>query len=360
MTTSDSNNIEQEVDGAFRSAITQAAALGRMVAQLREQSLQRAARREDALAAEMQRRYESERQYARVILSQADHDGWWNTASTERVASVVATAQAWKDRDPEIARLSSRLDDRARARWGITPTGRIDALTPAQRRQEAQHLVATLSLDQLDKDDPLHTIAAELRQPEEQIDQNNELESSQPDNTNTPEGKEGEQDRNFLPDQEAENVTVELTTKERDFLVERLGEYESRQIDEYEEMDKGEQREFGADLYDNAQYAVALQKKLRPMDAARGTESRQKEQRRVMEQDEPVTRDTREQSIDEFEQLMRSNGMDEETIKARMLAERANAKSVQEAANIKPSTAGKPKNRAGRSHNLHRDAERGR
>src|SRR5699024_7940404 len=146
MTSSESENIEQAVDGAFRSAVTQAAALGRMVAQMREQKLQRAARQEQALMAQLQRRYDAERHYARVQLAQADHDGWWNTASTQRVASVVATAHAWKERDPEIARLASRVDDRVQARWGIRPSARIDTLSPAQRRHEAEQLIAVLAL----------------------------------------------------------------------------------------------------------------------------------------------------------------------------------------------------------------------
>src|SRR5699024_4397695 len=83
LTDSDGASIEESVDGAFRTAVTQAAALGRMVAQMREQALHKAANQDRAIADDMRRRYDAEKQRALVTLHQADHDGWWNTASTQ-------------------------------------------------------------------------------------------------------------------------------------------------------------------------------------------------------------------------------------------------------------------------------------
>src|SRR5699024_8643480 len=173
MTEADGPSIEQDVDGAFRTAVTQAAALGRMVAQMYEQSASRAAHQDRVAAHDMQQRYDAEKQRALVMLHQADHDGWWNTASTHRVASVVATGQAWKDRDPEIARLDSRVESRIHARWGITPSARIAELTPDQGRAEAEECARTLDADSVDNDDAWHDrlangIAEEPEQPSQE------------------------------------------------------------------------------------------------------------------------------------------------------------------------------------------------
>lgn len=276
MTSSESDNVEQAVDGAFRSAVTQAAALGRMVAQLREQAIQRAARQEEATSREMQRRYDAERQYARVMLSQADHDGWWNTATTPQVASVVATAQAWKDRDPEIARLASRVDDRAQARWGINPSARIAALSPAQRHQEAQQLSTMLAVDELDPNDPLHTLVADM-------------------------------DR-------LEHDTVDV-------------------VDQQDQT--GHQ----------------------PTEADRQDQQPGQEHAQVAPQDQPQS--ARDQQLDEFEALLRSNGIDERTIAARMLPERANAKPAHEAATTPPRPSTE-KARTSPGMGKQRDMERGR
>lgn len=274
MAPSESGNFEQDVDNAFRSAVTQAAALGRMVAQMREQQIQRAARREETLNSELQRRYDAERQYARVILSQADHDGWWNTASTERVASVVAASQAWKDRDPDIAKLASRIDSRVQARWGITPSARIAALSPEQRRREAQQLVAVLSLDTLDTDDPLHTLVAEVNQSEQ-----HQPESQSVQHHMAPPKAHG-------PEQASESGQPEPVTE---------GETQSR-----------------------------------------------------------ATR------LDDFEQLMRSNGLDEDTIAAQMLPEQANAQPARAAVNVKSPSKARPDHGGEVSPSRQRDAERGR
>lgn len=252
MTSSASDNIEQAVDGAFRSAVTQAAALGRMVAQMREHATQRATRQEETKTAEIQRRHATERQYAHVMLAQADHDGWWNTASTEQVASVVATAQAWKDRDPEIAKVAGRVDDRAQARWGINPSARIDALSPAQRHHEAQQLSTILALDDLDTNDPLHSLVTEYRQSEASAQHGAEQEAGE-----------------VSKDQEAEHAQPDSGSK---------------------------------------------------------TTS--------------ATQTAREHTLGEFEQLLRSTGMDEKTITAHMLPERANTKPATEAVNVQsPTTA---------------------
>lgn len=276
MTSSESDNVEQAVDGAFRSAVTQAAALGRMVAQLREQQQQRATRQEEAMTAELQRRYDAERQYASVMLSQADHDGWWNTASTQRVASVVATAQAWKDRDPEIAKLASRVDSRIQARWGIKPSARIDALSPEQRRHEAEQLIAALAVDELDTGDPLRQHVAEIQESASQ---------------------------------------------------------EAQQQDQQEPVETVEEH----------QPLVSAE------DAPHST---------VQEREE-TTSSSREQTLDEFEQLLRSNGMDEQAIEAHMLPERANKQPASEAMNVKSPTKARP-GHGGLSQDRQRDTERGR
>jgi len=279
MTEADGPSIEQDVDGAFRTAVTQAAAFGRMVAQMCEQSASRAAHQDRVAAHDMQQRYDAEKQRALVALHQADHDGWWNTASTHRVASVVATGQAWKDRDSEISRLNSRVESRVQARWGITPSARIAELSPQQRRTEAQHLAMALDADSLDTDDPWHDllekgIAEEPEQPQQS--------------------------------QEAEKTSH---------------------------------------------------------DAQRATEAPQQQrdvsqQKNTSEHAEPVT--TRAEQLDEFEAMMRDNGLDERTIEARMFAERANAKPAQDAVTFRPNTSKKPARRSSPGLGAQRDVERGR
>lgn len=279
MTESDGPSIEQDVDGAFRTAVTQAAALGRMVAQMYEQSASRAAHQDRVAAHDMQQRYDAEKQRALVMLHQADHDGWWNTASTHRVASVVATGQAWKDRDPEIARLNSRVESRIQARWGITPSARIAELSPEQRRTEAQQLAMTLDADSLDNDDPWHDLLAKGI------------------------AEEPEQSSQEEPEKPAAH------------------------------------------------------------DAERSTDSSQ-QQREVSQQantkEEAETTTSRAQHLDQFEAMMRDNGLDDRTIEARMFAERANAKPARDAVTYRPNTSKKPGRRSAPGLGAQRDVERGR
>jgi len=75
---------------------------------------------------------------------------------------------------------------------------------------------------------------------------------------------------------------------------------------------------------------------------------------------EETTSSSREQTLDEFEQLLRSNGMDEKIIEAHMLPERANKQPASEAMNVKSPTKARPGHHGGLSQSRQRDTERGR
>ncbi len=268
MTESESANIEQAIDGAFRTAITQAAALGRMVAQMREQAHHRAVEQDRQLSEQLRQRYEAERTCALVTLSAADHDGWWNTASTQRVASVVATAYTWRDKDPEIARLATRVDQRAQARWDISPSPRIQPLSQQQRHAEAVALTNMLDLDSLDADDPLHTIIEDAQQPRDE----------QPQMQDEP-----------------------------------------------------------------------SQHQQQPCEAVR-----------TQDRSQSSAKSQRETELQQFEQMLRDNGLSDQAIEARMFPERANARSAYEAATAKPDTTPTVKARAYPEQNKTRDIDLGR
>lgn len=430
---SESDNIEQAVDGALRSAVTQAAALGRMVAQLREQQQQRAARQEEAASRELQRRYDAERQYARVMLSQADHDGWWNTASTQRVASVVATAHVWKDRDPDIAKLASRLDDRVQARWGITPSARIDALSPEQRRHEAEQLIAVLAIDELDTDDPLRQHVGEIQQsashqaqqqeqqePVEAVEEHQSqvsAEDAQPVTGHDIIQASAQQWAND-PDREmASREDVHEYADDQVWL--QLLSPAVQQVDDlpgFDQVDIEDPvygatettlmlhpswsgpagpnavilsatdgnmaiREFGHDPaplthqeaaerlgVPTASFQQAVDHLETPLHHSGNTyqgiidriEAQDLYDGRPAQQDSgQAASASREHTLDEFEQLLRSNGMDEKTIEARLLPERANAKPAHEAAATPPRSS-KSKGRTSPGMGQQRDTERGR
>lgn len=331
----ESDNVEQAVDGAFRSAVTQAAALGRMVSQMREHAIQRAARQEEAMSAQLQRRYDAERQYARVMLSQADHDGWWNTATTPQVASVVATAQAWKDRDPEIARLASRIDDRAQARWGINPSARIAALSPAQQHQEAQQLSTMLALDELDPNDPLHTFIADMSHlgpetvPEVPEDDQKEPQHNEAE-TQTPKFYQYE----MVNERDSSH---EITKAQALEVIESLPEDATISLN-------GDSRNAIGDVQSwigkDQQVDQAIVEKFPHLLTT--------EQRAAFDRD---------QQLEEFEALMRSNGLDEETIRAQTSPERANTKPPIEAVNMESPTKAHRGHEHWTKHERQRDTE---
>lgn len=163
----ESDGLDETFGSSMQSIATQAAALGRVVSQIREDSLRRAEREDRDRMNAIEDRMNAERQRAVVSLTHADRDAWWNTATSTQVAGVIATSQAWKDRDPELARLADRVDDRAQQRWGTMPSKNVAALSAEQRREDAAQVRALIATDSLSADDPLRSLVDDYDQRQE-------------------------------------------------------------------------------------------------------------------------------------------------------------------------------------------------
>src|SRR5699024_3461627 len=76
--------------------------------------------------------------------------------------------------------------------------------------------------------------------------------------------------------------------------------------------------------------------------------------------EEAETTTSRAQHLDQFEAMMRDNGLDDRTIEARMFAERANAKPARDAVTYRPNTSKKPGRRSAPGLGAQRDVDCGR
>ncbi|MBT2565079.1 hypothetical protein J7I84_00960 [Arthrobacter sp. ISL-85] len=116
---SESDGIEEAIEGMSSVGLTVAGRLGEQLARAREQELRRVQTVEEQQARELQARYDAERAAARAQLAPVMDNRWWDTASGRDIERVHETATAWKDYDPAARDAAEAVRDRVQRRYGL-------------------------------------------------------------------------------------------------------------------------------------------------------------------------------------------------------------------------------------------------
>jgi hypothetical protein len=116
---SESDGIDETIEGMSRVGLTVAGRLGEQVARAREQALRRAQAAEEQQARELHARFDAERAAARAQLAPVKDNRWWDTASGRDVERVHEAATAWKDHDPAARSAAEVIHDQVQRRYGL-------------------------------------------------------------------------------------------------------------------------------------------------------------------------------------------------------------------------------------------------
>lgn len=142
---SESDGIEEAIEGMSRVGLTVAGRLGEQLARTREQELRRAQAAEEQQARELQARFDAERAAARAQLVPVMDNRWWDTASGRDIERAHETATAWKDHDPAARDAAEAIRDQVQRRYnldvnnlGANDASVTEALAKAERDRQAQ------------------------------------------------------------------------------------------------------------------------------------------------------------------------------------------------------------------------------
>lgn len=116
---SESDGIDEAIEGMSRVGLTVAGRLGEQLARAREQALRHSQATEEQQARERQARFDAERAAARAQLAPVMDNRWWDTASGRDVERVHEAATAWKDHDPAARSAAEVIRDQVQRRYGL-------------------------------------------------------------------------------------------------------------------------------------------------------------------------------------------------------------------------------------------------
>lgn len=116
---SETDGVEEAIEGLSRIALTVAGRLGEQLARAREQELRRAQAAEEQQARELQARFDAERAAARAQLTPVMDNRWWDTAGGRDIERAHETAAAWKDHDPAARAAADAIRDQVHRRYGL-------------------------------------------------------------------------------------------------------------------------------------------------------------------------------------------------------------------------------------------------
>jgi len=124
------DGLDDAVAQEWRTALLLAAQVAEWVARRSEQRARTDEQAALAEAGQTGERYAGERELARAEISVADNQAWWAQADPAAVARVYATAQAWKDTDPEFTDTAQQVQTGVRDRYGPAVEAQLaDAVT---------------------------------------------------------------------------------------------------------------------------------------------------------------------------------------------------------------------------------------
>ncbi|WP_369745686.1 hypothetical protein [Paenarthrobacter sp. AMU7] len=159
---SESDGIDDVVDGGLRQSLMIASRIAETLARKRQEAQRQQEHLDTQAAHEVQARLAAERSAAHAALAPVEKEQWWDTAQPSDIATAHTVAEAWKDHDPTALAASERIRQEVLARYGIdthdvgadtaylesgiqtvtTEKARQDALTRSQeeaRKAAAEH-----------------------------------------------------------------------------------------------------------------------------------------------------------------------------------------------------------------------------
>ncbi|WP_024476720.1 hypothetical protein [Arthrobacter sp. CAL618] len=144
---SESDDIDDAVEGTLRAGLMVAARIGEQLARMREQEQRSIAQAEEGRARELQNRFNASQAAARAQLEPVSRNEWWDKATPDMIERVHETAEAWKGYDPVAAGHAGAIRVQVQDRYGIdvndsgaTEQDIVSAVTRAQAaRQQAEN-----------------------------------------------------------------------------------------------------------------------------------------------------------------------------------------------------------------------------
>lgn len=116
---SETDGVDEAVEGLSRTGIAVAARLGEQLARMREQSLREQQASDEQRARELKARYEAQREAARAQLAPTTDNRWWDQARPQDIERVHETATAWKQFDPIAQEAAERIRHEVQDRYGV-------------------------------------------------------------------------------------------------------------------------------------------------------------------------------------------------------------------------------------------------
>ncbi|GAA2130931.1 hypothetical protein GCM10009825_12240 [Arthrobacter humicola] len=116
---SESDGMEDVLDGGLRQALMIASRIAETLARRRQESQRQQERQDTQAAHEAQARLAAERSAAHAALAPAEKDQWWDKAQPHDIATAHAVAEGWKDHDPCALAASETIRRQVLARYGI-------------------------------------------------------------------------------------------------------------------------------------------------------------------------------------------------------------------------------------------------
>jgi hypothetical protein len=139
---SESDGIDDAVEGGLRAGLMAAARIGEQLARMREQEQLRIQQAEEQLARELQDRFNASQAAARAQLEPVSRDDWWEKATAAMIERAHETATAWKSYDPVAAEHAERIRDQVQQRYRIdvnnTGAGEHEIAAAVDRAQQAR------------------------------------------------------------------------------------------------------------------------------------------------------------------------------------------------------------------------------
>lgn len=181
---SESDGIDEAIEGITRVGLTVAGRLGEQLSRAREQTLRRTQAAEEQQARELQARFDAERAAARAQLAPVKDERWWDTANSRDIERVHATATAWKAHDPAAHDAATTIQEQLKRRYGVNADDlRADEASVTavwdrvqrnreqagkeRNKSEAEDIEASLLLAEVARSDRAREKALEKPSPEE-------------------------------------------------------------------------------------------------------------------------------------------------------------------------------------------------
>lgn len=115
----ESDGMDEALEGQLRVAVTVAARAGERLARMREQSRREAQHRSEEETRRLQSRLAAERQAAMASYGQVEREEWWRQATPEQITRAYTDAVAWAGEEPQAAAAQRRIHEELRTRYGV-------------------------------------------------------------------------------------------------------------------------------------------------------------------------------------------------------------------------------------------------